>query len=436
MCRTLSEGGRRCRHQEDTTTRNAARRAAYAATRARQMHAAGDGPDDGADSGGAFAQPPAEPAPEVGWSEAFNQVHAIAGDMQTTMRESSSWVVHTDAGQRPSLAGQRAEGQIRRAGALVAAEVDRRCAGQVAQITAEETRAFGGRDRAVVIERARQELRQAHTRLEELRLAAMLSPTTGEHAHITAQIHSAVESLQPMRRLVETFDNAADEFSCRRMDTRAAAATQLLAEIRPLGIANPSTLYTPYSEEAPRRAVELASAVFPREWVQTSHHYGNPLVLMTDPDRGVYTDMTMVKLTDTGEARVVSLLRVDPRGRTDKAIGYTTALHELTHRFEQNSSARLTDAEAVFMWRRTTDHTTGRPQPFEPYLGDVDEPTRPDGFIDSYFGKHYPGGYGWEVLSTGVESIFAGRFGGLCGEGAGRSDEDHRRFTLGCMATL
>jgi len=106
---------------------------------------------------------------------------------------------------------------------------------------------------------------------------------------------------------------------------------------------------------------------------------------------------------------------------------------------EHTSSSRLQSAEQAFLHRRTTDPDTNERQPLEPYLSTADELVRPDGFADSYIGKDYGthAGGGCEVLSCGIEAVMAGAFGGLRGDDlAHAADEDHRRFTLGCLSTL
>ena len=136
---------------------------------------------------------------------------------------------------------------------------------------------------------------------------------------------------------------------------------------------------------------------------------------------------------------MISLLEVSEGHPTwNRAPGYATAVHELSHRMEHVSRGRIPAAEQVFLWRRITDPATGQRQPLQQYQDQADEFVRPDGFADSYVGKDYgtPGG-ACEVLSTGIEATMSGAFGGLRGEGLAYSaDEGHRRFSIGCLACL
>ena len=65
-----------------------------------------------------------------------------------------------------------------------------------------------------------------------------------------------------------------------------------------------------------------------------------------------------------------------------------------------------------------------------------------DSFADAYMGKRYYRSNGeenmrhYEVLSTGVEAIFHGEYGGLVGVGRVAADTDMRAFALGVLATV
>lgn len=69
-----------------------------------------------------------------------------------------------------------------------------------------------------------------------------------------------------------------------------------------------------------------------------------------------------------------------------------------------------------------------------PIYGGSGEMARPDHFAEVYMGKEYPDGY-TEVLSMGMESLFAGSYGGLIGVNSHRADPEMRNFILGTLVT-
>lgn len=137
----------------------------------------------------------------------------------------------------------------------------------------------------------------------------------------------------------------------------------------------------------------------------------------------------------------VSELRVGLREFTGGQIGdrpgAATVAHEFGHR-RQRLVPGISELERAFLDRRTagTEH--------EPYTAkNADELVQPDHFADRYMGKDYRVGKyeggeskSTEILTTGVEAIFANQFGALTGLGGLNADPDMRNFVLGTMATL
>lgn len=119
-----------------------------------------------------------------------------------------------------------------------------------------------------------------------------------------------------------------------------------------------------------------------------------------------------------------------------KPAGYPTAIHELAHRMEDVSGSDVVSLENAFLERRATKED-----------GDVEEQTLiygqrkganaeigyRDSFVSHYMGKTYNGRY-FEVMSTGMEAVFAGEYGGLLGGDGHKADHDHRNFVLGVLA--
>ena len=123
-----------------------------------------------------------------------------------------------------------------------------------------------------------------------------------------------------------------------------------------------------------------------------------------------------------------------------ESSGYKVGVHEFAHYMEDKGSDFISQTEEQFLKRRTTDSDGKR----EPLLKIIDleegskykaeEVVRADGFPNAYMGKEYEDKYR-EVLSMGMESIFAGSNGGLIGLGKYKSDSDMKNFIIGLLAS-
>lgn len=115
------------------------------------------------------------------------------------------------------------------------------------------------------------------------------------------------------------------------------------------------------------------------------------------------------------------------------------AVHELGHRM-QHANPAIARAEHAYLGRRTTTATGEREKPVN--LAGPNETGYADSFSVAYTGKTYAPEYGTpddeghtEVLSTGMEALFAGRYGGFIGAGQHHPDHETRSFILGLLAT-
>ena len=177
---------------------------------------------------------------------------------------------------------------------------------------------------------------------------------------------------------------------------------EVLSEIRPMG--NPGEQsWVPYSEESVKQAIAEVSKYFPSDWLLKS----NPMKMMgLLVDRGYYRPMKLATMALSGGA---SLHRV--------------AIHEMGHRFEHIIPGIL-ELEKQFYERRTAGEELQ-------WLGpgyDTEEMTRFDKFVSPYMGKDY-GGRAYEILSMGLESIFAGSYDLS-------ADPEFEEFILGVMAGI
>jgi hypothetical protein len=118
---------------------------------------------------------------------------------------------------------------------------------------------------------------------------------------------------------------------------------------------------------------------------------------------------------------------------------YSTAAHELSHRAEY-SVVGVRTLEQAFLYDRSLepdpDYEGGtRRQALQPIRGTNDkEMCWPDNFIHRYMGRHYDTGT-TEILSMGMEAMFAGAHGGLIGIGRSKPDIEYRNMVLGILTT-
>lgn len=136
-----------------------------------------------------------------------------------------------------------------------------------------------------------------------------------------------------------------------------------------------------------------------------------------------------------GHGESVAELTVDkdrPGAQWQDTKGFGTALHETAHRMEHVNPA-IFQLEEEFLRRRTTDADGNRDRLENLYLSNR-ERGRPDSFANKYMGKEYNDNYR-EVMSTGMEALFAGGFGSLAGIDGQTPDADMRAFILGVLAT-
>lgn len=150
--------------------------------------------------------------------------------------------------------------------------------------------------------------------------------------------------------------------------------------------------------------------------------------------------LTVVQKLDAGKGVVgyEPRMRVNPHDPSD-----TT--HELGHRMEI-ANPHLAKVCREFVRRRARDANGDMPRPIRYHRDKQD--VYPDNFVNAYVGKLYDDGPHTEVLTTGMEALFHGRFGG--GEGLGvatgkyaRSDDsrmlaadrDHLNMVLGLLLT-
>jgi hypothetical protein len=116
--------------------------------------------------------------------------------------------------------------------------------------------------------------------------------------------------------------------------------------------------------------------------------------------------------------------------------------HRIEHVFPDNLLARQ---EKAFLKRRTGKTDTNFHNNLH-YVPTIERGTLPPelyhngNFVTQYTGREYydPDEISYEVFTTGIQALYAYRYGGLLGYDADypHADKDHRAFTLGALATL
>lgn len=117
---------------------------------------------------------------------------------------------------------------------------------------------------------------------------------------------------------------------------------------------------------------------------------------------------------------------------------YSTAVHEMQHRFE-HAVPELARLQRAFLERRAVDQGEELTSIYAHRRGSRAEMGYKDNFVHHYMGKVYNGA-NYEVLSMGSEALFCGDSGGLVGAHKDGStfhaDHDMRGFVLGLYGAV
>lgn len=142
--------------------------------------------------------------------------------------------------------------------------------------------------------------------------------------------------------------------------------------------------------------------------------------------------------TTKKEVKVLSMFAAndDEPKSTMKVTAEAISYHEFAHRLEEIKPI-IARQEKAFLKRRTGKTEENMFQDLQ-FIA-PGEFAHSGGFVDTYMGREYlQGGNHYEVLSTGVESLYGGSYGGLMGlsKNFSRPDTDHRNFVLGTLGLL
>jgi hypothetical protein len=172
--------------------------------------------------------------------------------------------------------------------------------------------------------------------------------------------------------------------------------------------------------------MRTAEDVLPTDWLNAVHgalgpRYGRSAIGLVDVDRGYADWRGNIGMSGYGG---------NVRFQGDPGRGYV-AVHELGH-FAERHVPGLMAAENAFLWSRTSTGVVGaRVREAVTSINGPQNGYRDD-FRNAYTGVDYRlhsngSVESFEVLTTGLESLFAG---------SKHLDEDMRRFMLGTLALL
>lgn len=220
-----------------------------------------------------------------------------------------------------------------------------------------------------------------------------------------------------------------------------------LAEIRPMG---GTLIMHPLTSPDALSAFRSAAQHFPSSWLDASRQSKAPVGKLTS-DRASYT--RMAEHEHNGRTIHAPLILASPTqfgpilpGAHDRD---RSALHELGHRM-QHVVPGIQGFEHDHLLRRTTKPDGTREPLVRPLLRA--EYSYQDSFADTYQGRDYTPNsmrdarkdaaqvqrdsrrYGTEILSTGMEGLFGGSYGGFSGAGRYKADRESRDFILGLLA--
>lgn len=414
----------------------------------------------------------------------------VSGDSMTDIGD-DGWPVATEAGKRVDVA-------VRTAGAAVAARAEALAAEDLENIgrspALREVRPEGFADRDEYVHHIEAQLESIEVALREVRekeRAASAAYRLGREKRrkdgLSEHDVKAKTEIQAMsrdilakhdayvqaNRDVAAVHTGTDAWSMEASRIRSEAYLATLKEQRDFGPREDLEVnYAPRVTRKAKAKLEAAMAYYPTDWTNGEEGY----VAKWTSSRGTYLEAEhqevlplMVSETSGrasyGIARrqrsanrmiLVSKLTISSDHESCLEPGVTTAIHEYGHRMER-MHPQVNQIMQTHLAIRTTGDD-GRRDSMQPYMpssstrktppGDTMEDwvrrqrdsktgewTRPDHFAEVYTGKQYDGDSS-EVLTTGMEGVFAGRFGGLSGQGAWREDTAHRDLILGTLATV
>jgi hypothetical protein len=181
-------------------------------------------------------------------------------------------------------------------------------------------------------------------------------------------------------------------------------------------------------------SLNAGAKCYPSSWIRISNSGQEVQGLVASSNGNPhYRNNRDIKIKG-GEMQRVSQIAVDSSVEGSIIDGLTRyepdAIHEQMHRYESVVEGVMA-AEKLFLDRRNT-LPDGTLEPVQKIFGKTE--TRPDHFTERYTGRRYEDG-ATELMSTGMEGIFGGKYGGFIGIGGRQPDIEMRNFVLGVLVT-
>lgn len=303
------------------------------------------------------------------------------------------------------------------------------------------------------------QIEQHKERMDALRATTHAAGTPIQERRAAAREYNervdAVRALATERLSIEHGNSPWDNAEATSL---ADAYRASLSEHRTLGGQDFTRIYEPASVKAATNRARTALKSYPTDWAPTGTLDGRPVVFSTARGRAYAGEGTIIDRRSRAVTQEVFIVATTASKEGAVGPGIADALHEYGH-YAQHARPHMGDVEAVFVAQRTTDDETGQRFPLEPIstaavrdhtLGHTpvtpegfkqrtrlgQEWSRSDHFAESYTGKEYNEARSYEAFTTGMEALFAGRYGGLVGRGKYDADAEHRAFVLGSLATF
>ena len=210
-------------------------------------------------------------------------------------------------------------------------------------------------------------------------------------------------------------------------------AIHLALEEAGVEFANPNTLnITENSHAGATKTLKEALAFYPQRWIDNSNAHslktGSPLQVKKSNGRAHYSDGN-----DGHSTAELTITSTDTGTHVGGGPGVSIALHEFAHRVE-DTTPRIKQYEDAFLKRRAGFFDGSDEKPSNIYVGRATEKGYKDNFSSHYMGKVYDNG-SREILSMGMETLFAGTHDSFLGSDEYAPDVDYKRFVLGVLAS-
>lgn len=489
MCRLCSQGGRRC-PGDSPEKRRARQNAAY---HAKTHTGSPRQPDSGNDDATASAGLPPlgdSVTPEIvrDHIEHARTVLERADDRPSphiegaTQRGERLTVSDSKGWQVPTEYGLEAEAATRAAGAAIAARGEELAADALAAANPSQDKAVldyvpeGAATRQEYADAVQKRADSLNKKVDALRKQANAEVDREERSRLIQEHNSRLPEtnryIEEAAR-VQQADSAWDRIEAKAYSDGYRAA---LAEQRGFGLPGGKMIEVDSkSQKATVERLKKGLHYYPSDWLSRDGSYEAhwetngimgpqayqqriPLRVKSTSKRAHYADVVGERRLNGGqyETSIYSELTIGKRDDGCLGPGVTTAVHEYGHRAER-IQPRVNDLAQTHLARRTMGSDRERHQ-LEPYLvgkqrarsgpsqdmfeyerrdEGKSEWVRPDDFAVNYTGKQNSAqDDSSEVFTTGMEGVFAGRFGGLRGAGRWKEDREHRDFILGTLATV